>query len=666
MNCTSLQSITLPDSITAIGNYAFSGCANLKSLLIPDNVTSIGSGIVSGCMNLTEIRLPLSVTEIRSGAFSDSEKMQRILVSSSHPTLTSIDGVLYDKKMTRVICFPAGKTGVFTVPEGVKAIPVSSFKGSKHITKVIVPGSVKTIGVSAFNGCTSLKEVAIADGVQTLCAFSFSDCTALTDVVLPSSVKRIGYGVFQNCKSLKRIILPEGLTDAEQNLFKGCSSLSYVQLPESIKVIHSMTIADCKALKSIYIPSKVFIISASSFDGCTGLTLIGPKGGRAEIFSRNRFPFSAVERHITNTSTLSVNSLFSGGSVKVNCQATNGKSPAFAVYYKQLKQNGWTVVQDYSTNKTVTITPRTITDYAVKVKARDADGTVSEKYLHFSVIKKLVNQSEISAAEIRLGSSVDVTCKASFGKAPYSYAVYYKQETQEKWTRLQDYSTRNVVKVTPKAAKKYRIRVEVKDALGSTAEKELSVNVLEDFVNCSSLQKSEAYVKTDVRVTLVSVRGKGSVQYALYLKKASETKWKCLQNYSNQSYTYVNIASAGDYTVRVKAKDGSGRIAVKDLTLTILPLPFENCSSIRTPQIICGETAVVDCNAVGDESSMPYQFAVFYRRQGNTSWTCIQSYKANQTVTFSPTESGDYVVRVKCKDARNLVSDKDLYLAVTR
>ena len=123
-NCTSLTSVTIPDSVTLIGNSAFNDCTSLTSVTIPDSVTSIGSTAFSNCTSLTSVTIPNSVTSIGGGAFN------------ACTSLTSI-----------------------TIPDGVTSIGNYTFYQCYSLTSVTIPDSVTSIGVNAFSYCTSLKEV---------------------------------------------------------------------------------------------------------------------------------------------------------------------------------------------------------------------------------------------------------------------------------------------------------------------------------------------------------------------------------------------------------------------------------------------------------------------------------------------------------------------------
>ena len=112
-----LKSIELPNSVTSIGNSAFSGCSGLTSVTIPDSVTSIETGAFQGCSGLTSITIPNSVTTIGNYAFGGCSSLTSVTIGNS---VTSIGGY--------------------------------SFQGCSGLTSVTVPNSVTSIGSNAFYG----------------------------------------------------------------------------------------------------------------------------------------------------------------------------------------------------------------------------------------------------------------------------------------------------------------------------------------------------------------------------------------------------------------------------------------------------------------------------------------------------------------------------------
>ena len=146
------KSITIPASVTTIGDGAFAECSSLTSISIPASVTTIGDGAFAECSSLTSISIPDSVTSIGDSVFEGCSR------------LTSI-----------------------TIPDGVTSIGDSAFSGCSSLTSIIIPDSVISIGVKAFAGCKNLTSISVPDSVTSIAETAFTECENLQNFVCPSS-----------------------------------------------------------------------------------------------------------------------------------------------------------------------------------------------------------------------------------------------------------------------------------------------------------------------------------------------------------------------------------------------------------------------------------------------------------------------------------------------
>ncbi len=213
--CTGLTSVTIPNSVTSIGSSAFSGCSGLTSVTIPNSVTDIGSSAFSGCSGLTSIEIPNSVTSIGSSAFSGCSGFPVIdniryadtylieAVDKTLSTYTIKDGTKWIGSSAFFYC--TGLTSV-TIPNSVTSIGDDAFFYCTGLTSVTIPNSVTSIGNSAFSGCTGLTSIEIPNSVTSIGSYAFCECTGLTSVTIPNSVTSIGGWTFAYCSSLASII----------------------------------------------------------------------------------------------------------------------------------------------------------------------------------------------------------------------------------------------------------------------------------------------------------------------------------------------------------------------------------------------------------------------------------------------------------------------------
>ena len=273
--CTNLKSITIPNSVTEMGRRAFSGCSSLIGIAIPDSVTEIGKYAFDGCKSLTSITIPDGVTSIGDGAFYNCSSLTEIKVASENSNYVSVNGVLYNKDKTTIICYPVGKKGNnYKIPDGVTKVGSSAFIGCSSLTSITIPNSVTEIGYSVFEGCTNLKSITIPNGVTSIGDSAFEGCTSLKSITIPNGVTSIGDSAFEDCTSLKSITIPNGVTSIGDSAFEGCTSLTSITLPDSVTSIGFGAFIGCSSLTSITIPDSVTCIGDSAFNGCTSLTSI--------------------------------------------------------------------------------------------------------------------------------------------------------------------------------------------------------------------------------------------------------------------------------------------------------------------------------------------------------------------------------------------------------
>ena len=213
-------------SVTRISAYAFRLCSSLTSVTIPNTVTRIDSNVFSQCSNLTSVTIPNSVTSIGKGAFSMCDK------------LTSIN-----------------------LPTSLTSIEDDMFFGCNNLTNIIIPNSVISIGSYAFHGCESLTEIDIPNSVIYLDDEAFSSCYKITRINIPNSVTYIGNKVFENCKKLMSVTIPNSVSCIGDYAFSGCTSLTYIKLPSSVACIGEEAFKGCTNLTDFYSYTKALPIA---------------------------------------------------------------------------------------------------------------------------------------------------------------------------------------------------------------------------------------------------------------------------------------------------------------------------------------------------------------------------------------------------------------------
>ena len=280
--CTSLKSITIPHSVTSIGGGAFDGCSNLTSVTIPENVTSIGEGAFQDCSSLSSITIPKSVTSIGTCAFNFCSSLKFITIPENVTSIgtaafqycSSLSSITIPKSVTSIgnnAFYNCSSLTSISIPKNVKSIEGYTFYNCSSLTSVTLPDSVTTIGSHAFYGCSSLTSIRIPKSVTSIGEYAFSHCSAITSIIIPDSVKNITAGIFSDCKSLTSVTLPDSVTTIGSYAFDCCSSLASIGIPNKVTSIGEHAFSDCSAITSIIIPEGVKDITDGVFSRCSSL-----------------------------------------------------------------------------------------------------------------------------------------------------------------------------------------------------------------------------------------------------------------------------------------------------------------------------------------------------------------------------------------------------------
>ncbi|MBE6130533.1 MAG: leucine-rich repeat domain-containing protein [Erysipelotrichaceae bacterium] len=213
--------VSIPESITSIGNYQFFCFDNLTSVEIHESVKSIGYGAFGKCSNLEKIVLPESVESIGDSAFRESGL---------------VDVKIYSK--------------------------------------------ISYLSNYMFSGCSSLVSVELPEGLVDLGSDAFFKCSKLETINIPSTVTRLGMRTFAYCSSLTSITIPSGVTGISQLPFAGCSCEILWNNP-TIQGFYDFGFADYKG-ESLIIPNTVKYISSYAFNTCNNLADIYYQGTEEE------------------------------------------------------------------------------------------------------------------------------------------------------------------------------------------------------------------------------------------------------------------------------------------------------------------------------------------------------------------------------------------------
>ena len=312
---TMIDSITLPDNLTIIGEEAFSSCEYLKSIDIPDNVTTIRKrafaycsslvsvnftansklqriesemsadgigntstdGVFRNCTSLRRFELPASVTVIGAGTFNGCTALEELIIPSN-TALTQLTGymnrdeyVIGAKIQTSGIVEGCSSLKILYIPAKIKTLDKYVFAECGIETVIFEEGSqCSKIGDAVFAKCYNLKNIEIPQSVKILGNCVFINCEALESFDF-SQFSSVGDNPISGCISLKHVVLPPYLNELTNDFFSNCVALESCILPQFITSIGNNAFRNCANLKSIDIPQSVTEIGSYAFENCSSL-----------------------------------------------------------------------------------------------------------------------------------------------------------------------------------------------------------------------------------------------------------------------------------------------------------------------------------------------------------------------------------------------------------
>ena len=302
---TSLKSITIPESVTSIGEDAFYDTAYYNNeenwengvlyigthliraktsingtYTIKDGTKCIASSAFYECDNLKSITMPESVTTMGSGVFWKCKKLENVVLSSN---LTSIESWTF---------YQCDILSNIIIPDSVTLIGTSAFESCKKLETVQIGNSVTTIGGKAFRECNSLISIEIPNSVESIGSEAFWNCYNLARIDIGSGLRSIVGEVFYNCIALKGVYITDIVAwcnisfrgsscnplSCTTNLYLNNELITQLIIPETVTMINAYVFFNCRTITSVIIPSSVKFIEHDAFLHCSNLTSVYYEG----------------------------------------------------------------------------------------------------------------------------------------------------------------------------------------------------------------------------------------------------------------------------------------------------------------------------------------------------------------------------------------------------
>ena len=257
-----IEEITIPNSVTTIGNSAFAGCTGLTGeLTIPNSVTTIGGSAFAGCTGLTgALTIPNSVTAIGGSAFAGCSGLEELVIPNSVTTI----GV-----STFAGC--TGLNGTLTIPNSVTTIGEGAFSGCIGIEEITIPNSVTQIYAGAFYGCDNLSKVNISS-LEAWCGIVFGLIGGGNYSSESSNPIYYAHHLYLNGQEVTDLVIPESITAINDFAFQGCSGLTSVHFGDAITAIGVDAFSGCTGVTNVTLGNSIAYIGYGAFSNCTSIT----------------------------------------------------------------------------------------------------------------------------------------------------------------------------------------------------------------------------------------------------------------------------------------------------------------------------------------------------------------------------------------------------------
>ena len=675
-NCTSLKSITIPDGVKEIGYAAFSECAGLVSVKIPDNVMQIGDSAFINCANLTKIdvtagnkyyssangvlfnknkseiicypagiknvgysipdgvtvirdrafnkcislnsiTIPKSVQDIDTYSFFGCTSLEAINVAASNKNYADVNGILFSKDKTKIVCYPANKKNMsYSIPVSVKVVGVAAFRDCIYLKGITIPDGVTNIEHHAFSNCKSLKSITIPDSITSIEMATFIDCASLTGVKIPDSVTSIGFGAFSNCKSLTKITIPASVktiadkalgycyddngnkkttalkiycySDTQAEAYAKSGKFSYVlldKLPALAKVT-GVNIGEKAAdalrinwtknasangyIVEMYQGGKWVCVAKITNNSTTTFRKTGLEASTAYKFRVKAYKmYDITAVYSAYSATLSANTDPSGMSgFKVKSKTSTSVTLQWnkntsATGYELQKWDGkkWTALTNISQNSATTYTVRNLkagtAGYRFRIRAYKTYGSTKQYGSWSNEVKVNTNPYGVGGFKVKSLSSTNVTFRWNKGTTASGYQL--QQYKNGKWvtiyTGTKATNTSYTVKKLKAGTAGYRFRIRAYKTYGSTKQYGSWSSEVKVNTNPYGVSGFKCSSKTSTSVTLKW--NKGTTASGYQLQQYKNGKWVTIYTgtkATNTSYTVKGLAAGtAGYRFRIRA-----------------------------------------------------------------------------------------------------------------
>ena len=456
--------VAVPETVTKIGAHAFEGCTGVKSVTIPETVTAIGESAFAGCTSLTAMNIPASVTSIGKWAFDGCSRLSAFTVPAGSSSFAAVNGALYNKDKTKLLRYPAGKTG-------------NSFD---------IASTVKIIGDSAAVSCPNLKNVVLPSGVTTIEPYAFDKCVNLSSVTLPSTVTSIGNYAFRSNIRLKTIVL---------------------------------------LAKSPKISGNAFLSDSVSTVCYAGSSSQWSSGGLSGLFDSQTTVYFDYSSPVITLQPQSRNAV-AGKSITLSIKAT-GSGLTYQWYFRKAGQTTWSVWNGHTSASENVVPNDTWNGIQLYCKVTDAAGvTLNSSSMKITLTQGIVITAQPESAFVERGKTTTLSVRATGDGLTYQW--YFMKKTQTAWSVWKGHTHDSESVLPNDTWDGIRLYCLIRDNNGDSVKSDVITITLRDPLKITAQPQSRTIRKGSSMTLSVRATGTGLRYQWYFKKKGQTawTLWK--------------------------------------------------------------------------------------------------------------------------------------------
>ncbi len=688
------RSFVLPDGTETMDPYAFNQLSRLENLDLSQNTAmrTFDPAVLKGTVSLKTIALSAYCTITDTELLSALAGLESVTVSADSMAYTSVEGVLYNKDMSVMLHYPAGRqAGTFTLPASVqemdyygmtanralKSVSVASgnakfsaadgvlfftdslmkslvlYPAGKQTASYTVPEDIDQITPNAFAANPYLQNVTIGGKTESVCMDAFLDCTGLKSVTIGKNVQYMYVNPFVGCNQLTTITVEDGnehfyttdnvlyriadtvdeingTSDVSLMAYPAGKRTSSFAIPEGVSVIDPEAFAGNSSISSITMPSTLRFIDYAAFRDCTALSAVSLSGSVTDL---NDEVFAGCTALTDITLPASVNTV--GVNVFDGCTSLANIVSASPVY----QTLGGVLFDDDGSDllcypagkqeKTYTV-PESVT--WISDYAFKDNTSLQELTLSRNLVGVGGDSLAGCTALEKLTVFPDTAFSPESEGLPLSLVLFGEEDSS-----AQRYARSHGIQFVNMSS--------------------------ETILNLSGLKSYNLYEGDQIVVNGKASGGSGSYQFSFDYQKEGASDWTSIENDKTNPDTAVLTLKAGSYQFRVIAADQSGNRKERILKVTVKP-GLSNQSSLEKKTVYAGEAVVIKAGAKGGDGAYTYAYA--YKPAAKDTWSKISAGFCDQdSVSFVPKSTGAYDVQVKVKDGRKAVSTRVLTVNVS-